>query len=406
MKSTVGLLRVALLGAVLAACGAEAEGGAGAVTVRDSSGIEIVESRGDGWEDDEGWRLSAQPLLEIGVAEGSPEYLFDRVTGARRLADGRIVVADAGTAELHFYGEDGRHQRSVGGRGDGPGEFQNISWLGLFPGDSLIAHDLFGRRSSIFSSAGEFGRTLTFHPVDGGSPPNILAAFSDGTLLGGLTTAVRGDQLSSGMRRSEARFARFAGSDGTLLDSIAVLPGRESHLLVDGGSIMVTTPLLAPESFVAAAGDRVLLGYSGSSEMQLRAADGTLLRLIRRLREPVPVTAADLERLTEERLGNMPDEGIRARMSDIMGQMPAPQVRPAFADLRADDAGNLWVRESVILDEPKIWTVFDDDGRLLGPIELPDGFRPLHIGHDFVLGVASDELDVQRIRVYRLEKDG
>ena len=48
--------------------------------------------------------------------------------------------------------------------------------------------------------------------------------------------------------------------------------------------------------------------------------------------------------------------------------------------------------------------MFDPEGRLLGSVQMPERFRPTHIGADFVLGVARDEMDVERVRLYTLEK--
>jgi hypothetical protein len=31
---------------------------------------------------------------------------------------------------------------------------------------------------------------------------------------------------------------------------------------------------------------------------------------------------------------------------------------------------------------------------------------PTHIGHDFVLGIATDDLDVEHVRSYRLNRQG
>jgi hypothetical protein len=35
---------------------------------------------------------------------------------------------------------------------------------------------------------------------------------------------------------------------------------------------------------------------------------------------------------------------------------------------------------------------------------MPGGFMPTHIGDDFVLGIATDELDVEHVRLYRLTR--
>jgi hypothetical protein len=46
--------------------------------------------------------------------------------------------------------------------------------------------------------------------------------------------------------------------------------------------------------------------------------------------------------------------------------------------------------------------VHDAEGRLVARVRMPESFRPLHIGEDFVLGVERDDLDVEHVRMYRI----
>src|SRR5690606_16795253 len=110
---------------LLAACGA-GERAATDIAVRDSAGIALGEDTAAVWPEGGGWHLSPEPLVEIGVLDGAPEDQLFRVVGARRLGDGRIVVANSGTHELRFYDAQGRHLRSVGREGEGPGEFRGL----------------------------------------------------------------------------------------------------------------------------------------------------------------------------------------------------------------------------------------------------------------------------------------
>lgn len=56
--------------------------------------------------------------------------------------------------------------------------------------------------------------------------------------------------------------------------------------------------------------------------------------------------------------------------------------------------------------EPVRWTVFDPEGRQLGTPQLPPRFRFTDVGADYVLGVAQDDLDVQQVQMYRLDRRG
>ena len=48
--------------------------------------------------------------------------------------------------------------------------------------------------------------------------------------------------------------------------------------------------------------------------------------------------------------------------------------------------------------------VFGPDGRYLGIVEVPASLRVFQIGVDFILGMVRDDLGVQYIHRYRIDK--
>ncbi len=101
-----------------AACGGDASGGSATVE-RDSAGVTIV---GNGPVSGSALFATVDPLpaVEIGRIDGPLEYQLFRVVSAHRLRDGRLVIANAGSHELRFYGADGRHLVSAGAEGEAP----------------------------------------------------------------------------------------------------------------------------------------------------------------------------------------------------------------------------------------------------------------------------------------------
>jgi len=55
-------------------------------------------------------------------------------------------------------------------------------------------------------------------------------------------------------------------------------------------------------------------------------------------------------------------------------------------------------------DPQPTWTVFADDGHVLGTVDTPPGLEIYQIGNDYVLGVWRDETDVEHVRLYGLSK--
>ena len=85
--------------------------------------------------------------------------------------------------------------------------------------------------------------------------------------------------------------------------------------------------------------------------------------------------------------------------------MPVPETKPAFGALLPDEPGNLWVADWVASPGlPRRWTVLDPAGRWLGAVEVPPRFFPFSIGSDWILGVERDDLDVEYVVLYPLEK--
>jgi hypothetical protein len=104
-----------------------------------------------------------------------------------------------------------------------------------------------------------------------------------------------------------------------------------------------------------------------------------------------------------EMLGVTWSMGARASLS-LLPSALAPRT-PEFAALKLDDDGNLWVRRyGPPWDPSPDWDVHTADGAPLANVKLPQRFEPMHIGHDFTLGVRKDALDVEHVELYRLTR--
>lgn len=147
--SCVGFSLVLFLGVALS-CSPSSRGG---------EGVSSSEAAGAAWLDGgpgESWVLSDSPTTEIGVRDGEEAYQLHRAQGSTRLKDGRIVVANAGSQELRFFDSRGRYLRSVGGDGEGPGEFRFPTRVRPIGGDSLMVWDQRLLRISYLDLEGAF----------------------------------------------------------------------------------------------------------------------------------------------------------------------------------------------------------------------------------------------------------
>ena len=52
-----------------------------------------------------------------------------------------------------------------------------------------------------------------------------------------------------------------------------------------------------------------------------------------------------------------------------------------------------------------VWTVFDAEGRIQGLVETPPGLEVFEIGEEYVLGVVEDDLGVEYVQLWALDRE-
>ena len=365
----------------------------------DSAGVMIVENPQPALDARLPWVFGTQPSLSIGAVDsGEADQLF-RVTDATRLLDGRIVIANSGSNELRVFTADGSHAGNWGGRGEGPGEFTSYSpaAVALWPGDSVAAANPWGGRLSLFDRDGNHGRDVRLDT----SLRNILDLLPDGKIVtrrgGGLKATMTG---STGLVRSNAEWGILAG-DGTLHTSLGEFPGSEFWATFGSdGSLQSGRPHPFGRATLGAVwGNLVAIGVQDSYQIKAFAADGSLVRIVRRDGDLESPTRADQVAYWEQRYANRPDDERIEALNDVK-DMPLVDSYPAFSGVLADRAGYLWVREY----QGAVWTVFDAEGRIQGLVETPPGLRTFEIGVDYLLGWRYDELGVEYVQLWSLDR--
>ena len=170
--------------------------------------------------------------------------------------------------------------------------------------------------------------------------------------------------------------------------------------------ISLPNPFL--RSFVGAAkGLRVAFGQTTRDEIRILNSDGKMVRVIRRVRRKPELTAGMIDQWIDFRVARLSNGVAKRRRQQQYESMPFPSTLPAFRSVLLDEDGaRLWVEEfeldAITSGGETRWSVYAEDGRLLGEVRMPVGFRPLRIGKDYVLGLWRDELDVEYVQLYEL----
>ena len=437
MRNTCAAVLAASL-AVFAGC-QDGQAPAGSTfVVRDSAGIEIVESATPAWNGD-GWSVSRMPSLVIGQMQGDERYLFGDVAGAVVLRDGRIAILDRQSALIRVYSPGGQHVEDWGGQGEGPGEFTSAHTMSPYPGDSILVSEFVVSRLVIFDDRGRFGRSLvpemrmSFAIEWRGrmqeGDRSVIPAESCCRLWGPLQTGaflLSYPQLipneGTGTRKASVTAAVMSGSGGAA-ESVGVFEGVTYQLGLQGSR---TRWQFQPWFNMVPGPDGYFVTEGDAYSIDAYDNNGRLRRIIRLAREPRPVTD-DVKAVHEAGLrarimapgavieAESPEELLRTLLAG-----PYPSHLPTFFQLLVDPEGNLWAgqrrygtgadgrdadgRDNAPASDMNEFFVFRADGRHLGVVELAADLRVFQIGADFILGTFTDDLGVSYVHRYRIEK--
>ena len=180
-------------------------------------------------------------------------------------------------------------------------------------------------------------------------------------------------------------------------------------------------PTFGPDLHIAAGGRPPSIFISDGTRNEVRqwSLDGTLLRIIRRTTDPVPVTR-EAQSAWEASFFRLAEVFGEPAPPNIFDGMPMRESFPPVTGLVVDAEGYPWVKgwsasESEMPEQQ--WSVFSPEGLWLGVVaEPPDPlsfgflgschwrFSPCWIDRDFFLAVRRDELGVERVEGYRIRR--
>ena len=395
------------------ACGPHASPAGPSVEVETIGDTTIVRTlSGSVW----GVEATLVPEVSIGELEGPDEYLFGQIWSLAVDDDRNVYVFDEQAQHVRVFDANGTYMRTVGGRGEGPGEFSRAEAIAVFPDGRLAVRDPGNMRVQVFDS--DTGETDEWEYNSG----NAYRAGSP------LYTDVRGRTFLLTTDQSRDNIVILLGSEGVHLDTLPEpsmdyerFTVRAEHVTEESSSsVTALVPFTHAFFWAVHPSGHFLTGLSSDYSIDLGRDEGVLR--IKRDYDPVPVSDGerDHERASLVRM-------IRFSVPDwTWDGSPIPDHKPVFQELLAGRDGRIWVRLSTEgqrvenenhdpenpFSDPVIWRtpirydVFESDGTYLGVVVPPDDYSaspdPV-IDGDRVWAVTRDELGVERVVRYRIE---
>jgi len=302
-------------------------------------------------------RYSMEEDLSIGVAEGDEGYMLNQPFDVNVAEDGTIYILDWGDVCIKVYGKDGKHLRTVGRKGQGPGEFEFLIYMALASDGRIFIMDpvngrvsvldIYGKYLGGFRVEGQFREMKT----DGKNRLYYSKRISQKTVEE-LPVTKDFQEIDTVVQifRSEA--------DGKDLLNFGDFKGEKYRVRrMDTGGAMSTGSQYNIVWEVSREG-MLYEGLNQEYKINVFDQDGKKILTFGREYEPVMI---------ERR----------------MGELVRKSLMPAFDHRRAwefDDDGNLWVSIYSENEEEVVYDVFSPQGIYLKQVVVPHMIRDIKKG--------------------------
>lgn len=366
--------------------------------------------------------LHVDELPRLGFAEevrignrDDPDEGFSRVGEIEVAVDGTLYVLERMAREIRVFSPDGRRIGTVGGPGEGPGEFVRPSSIGLL-GDTLWVLDGEARRLSWFGPDGTLihetpGLTL---PVEAHVPGMqlrvVLGEPRDDGFVGGAYHLTRGVGATDHPPFSYpvVRFDR----NGAVVDTLRWDTVRPGPTVRVGGRAHYP-PTLRPTSPVEVVeGDqRLQLRWwtseaepDGTLELLRIAGAGDTISQCGLRYHPIPLPGRVRDSLLDFPVGRGQMLGTTdaALRKALASGLDLPDHRPPLRTTLVGRDGSVWIELNGESSDSTAWVLLAPDLTPRGELLLPARTRPRHINGYSVWAVELDEMDVPwlvRLRV-------
>lgn len=344
----------------------------------------------------ESWALG-DPSVVIGARHEGPSAL----SHVRSLAVGpreEVHVLLPQEHRVKVFGTEGGYLGSIGGEGEGPGEFSRPTEIG-FVGDTLWVLDTGARRTSFFLE-GEFLRVQSFPSVEGlhSERSSRIAAVMAGPGLVAVTDFRYPTHPAE--TTTPGLLLYYVGGTFDTLAAINVDHGmgyvERRHLNALPDVVPFPQPFDVQSRWaLSPSGGEVLVVHGADPEagpgflsaVRIDARGDTVSATLISYR-PIPIPEAVIDSAVAE------IEAYGFPVEEIREAAFIPSHYPPVSGVLLSPGGGAWIEREAIPGQDRRWQVTTDEGDPLAELVVPEEFQVRWVGEETVWGLVLDELEV------------
>ena len=369
--------------------------------------------------------------ISIGVADGAEEHMFGDVGDIAVGKDGSMYVLDRSVHTIRMYDVNGKYLRSIGRRGQGPGEMVSPSGIAVLTDGRLVLWETSLWRVNVYSATGAVLTHWSFATSASGTSQTMRAIHAD---TAGDVVAMKSQfaPLAPGTRpRVTYVWLKLRGSDGAVLDTIREPVLSRTPRMLEASNNGAFKSLVVPFDPVrvwrVSPLGAVVAGFPDRYAFEIHSPGGRITS-VRRDVQPSPVSAA--ERDSAHRVAETSLRETQPGWS--WGGIDLPRTKPLYHDLMIGLDGRIWIARITevsprvgginfsggvgrgaprtprppapvpVVRRRALYDVFEPSGAFIGAVEIPPGVSTVLRRGDHVWGVAYDDDDVAFVKRYRI----
>jgi hypothetical protein len=373
------------------------------------------------------------PVRTLTAPEAELPNQFTRISGIRELADGRVIVVDAGEKVVALVDLARGTLTRVGREGTGPGEYASPNRVLAAPGDTTIVGDLAGRLSKVAPN-GQYAGDVAM-PAPSGRNAGARAIGG----IGAFNNRIETDAQGRIYRQASEHGTRQARGTG-IRDSVAIqrtdlrlgkvdtaawlpVPPIVVQMTRDGGGISPggrpEGPYVARTTWVVAPDGRIAIVSPEPYQLTWFAANGQRVAGQPIPFQRVPVTSAE-KQWYRDNYSSQPNMSMSIAVDQGGGirsvsTRPTPYREPGYwpADkdpfgnaphsVLASPSGEVWIlRQLPHTEKHPAYDVIGARGELTGRVVIPERSRVIGFGRNGVVYVVRmDDDDLQHLQRFR-----
>jgi len=297
--------------------------------------------------------MHSEPVLEltedliIRGSEEDEEQMFQSINVLDVDEAGQFYILDEQAANIKIFDQNGDFVKTIGRKGQGPGEFGMPISLFLSPQRNIIVNDMGQRKIQYFDREGNYLKEFSIADKFLFFGPMVT---SGGDLI--VTYTIPQEKPVTVLQKLDPEFESILTFTSLPMDTPPVI------------NIFVARSLSSLR-WTVTYNDEIICADIKNPEYELSFYDihGKLKKKITRDYDPLSITADDRDRLMKDTFGDNPTDQWEIRF---------PDNYPPFSGFSFDDLGHIFVKryEKETHEDGGLHDIFDSEGKYIAQMRF------------------------------------